>query len=619
MRARAVLKLLVPAAFLALAAFAAAAMGYFAGGGSGSASAAVSSLPAPTITGAAPAAGGSVALTWQAVATPGEGTVTYYVTRNGAGPAGNCPAQASPASVTSCTDAGLAPGTYEYTVTALWRTWRATSAVASAKVTVGPVARFALTGTPTSPTAGAGVNLVVTAQDAAGQTVTTYSGSHSLVFSGAAASPGGNAPTVTDASGTAVPFGSATALTFTGGVASVSGAANGVLRVYRSGNASIAASEGSLTTPTPLALSVAAAAGSAFKVGAATTAPAAGAADNLTITATDAYGNTATSYAGSHNLVFSGASAAPAGNAPTVSSSAGTAVAFGTATPINFSAGVATVSGAANGAMKLYRSGAASIKATEGSITNATALAGSVVSGAATKLSLAAATTTPVAGATDNLTITATDAYGNAATSYAGGKSLTFAGAETSPSGAAPTVVNSAGTAVSFGAATALTFTGGVAAVSSARNGVLKLNKAGAANVTASDGTLTTAPLAFTVSPGAAARVAFTKVTVSLGSASSPCLFTCTVTGIGNGGTLKANLAITDGVGNTVSAIGTGRTATITATGGTILGSPLSFPATGAAVSTTQFTYTAPLSGAFTNTITAASSGFTSATATVSR
>jgi hypothetical protein len=145
------------------------------------------------------------------------------------------------------------------------------------------------------------------------------------------------------------------------------------------------------------------------------------------------------------------------------------------------------------------------------------------------------------------------------------------------------------------------------------------VNPAGSATFSASDGTLTTAPLAFTVSAGAAARVAFTKVTLSAGSASSPCLFTCTVTGLGNSGTLKANLAITDGVGNTVSAIGTGRTATVTATGGTISGSPLSFPATGAVVSTTQFTYTAPLSGTFTNTITAASSGFTSATATVSK
>ena len=47
-------------------------------------------------------------------------------------------------------------------------------------------------------------------------TVTTYTGSHSLVFSGASSSPGGNAPTVANSSGSAIAFGAGDAA-FPGG------------------------------------------------------------------------------------------------------------------------------------------------------------------------------------------------------------------------------------------------------------------------------------------------------------------------------------------------------------------------------------------------------------------
>jgi hypothetical protein len=96
-----------------------------------------------------------------------------------------------------------------------------------------------------------------------------------------------------------------------------------------------------------------------FTIAAATITPAVSAADNLTITALDAYGNTATAYTGSHNVVLSGAMASPAGNLPTVSDSAGSDIAFGTATPIVFSAGVAGSSGGENGETVLYKSAAA--------------------------------------------------------------------------------------------------------------------------------------------------------------------------------------------------------------------------------------------------------------------
>jgi hypothetical protein len=152
----------------------------------------------------------------------------------------------------------------------------------------------------------------------------------------------------------------------------------------------------------------------------------------------------------------------------------------------------------------------------------------------------------------------------------------------------------------------------------------LKLNKAEVASVTATDGTISTAaPQVFTVSVGAAARWALTSLAASAGSIASPCLFTCVITALGNSGTVSANVSVTDSVGNTVSELGSGHTAKVTASGGAVAeGASLAIAATGLAVSTTRFTYTAPASGAFANTITAtflAGTSYTNATATAGK
>lgn len=596
------------------------ALAYFSGPGSGSASAAVTSLPAPAISAATPAAGGTVSLTWGALTPPGAGTVTYYVTRDGGKPAGNCPTVEAPAAVTTCKDTAVAIGEHSYRVVALWETWSRTSAAKAATVTVGEAVKFTIAGSTATPATGAAVNLTITAKDANNATVTTYTGGHSLVFSGAASSPGGKAPTVSNSSGSAVTFGAATALNFSNGVATVSGGNNGVLRVYKAGAANISATEGSIATSTPLALTASPVA-SRFVISAASATPAAGAADDLTISAQDAYGNVDPTYAGSRSLVFSGANASAAGNSPTVTNKSGAAIAFGAATEIEFTAGVADPAKSAAGTAVLYKVEAASIKATQGSITTPTGAAVTPTAGAATKLALSASTATPTAGSNFNLTTTAQDAYGNTATSYTGTKNLTFAGASASPSGANPTVVNSTGSAVNFGSATALTFTNGVAAVGASKNGLAKLTKAGATSVTASDGTISTAsPLALTVAVGAASRVAVSGLVKSAGTVGSPCLFTCTVTALGNSGTIKAKAAIADASGNLVSNLGASKSVTVTvSSGGAIAGSPLTIPATGTALSATEFTYTAPASGSFTHTIKLASTGYTSATITVSK
>src|SRR5204863_548605 len=104
----------------------AVATAFFGTTGAGHAAATLGTLSAPTPT--ATAGAGTVALTWAAVSPPsGSDTVSYYVRRDGANAGGNCPTQASPSTATSCTDSGLSAGTYQYMVTAVWRSWSATS------------------------------------------------------------------------------------------------------------------------------------------------------------------------------------------------------------------------------------------------------------------------------------------------------------------------------------------------------------------------------------------------------------------------------------------------------------------------------------------------------------
>jgi hypothetical protein len=476
------------------------ALGYFTTTGAGLASASVSSLSKPEFKSVSAGSGGTVTLNWGAVTAPGAGTVLYYVTRDGEKVAGTCPNAGSPSAGTVCIDKEVPLGTHSYVVTAVWSTWSAASAPVSATVTAGPAAGLVLTASSTTPTAGTGVNLTITAQDTYGNTATTYTGSKSLTFSGALASPGGNAPTVTNASGTAIAFGTATPITFTSGVASISGTKNGVMTLYKSAAANISVTDGTISTASPLAVTVS------------------------------------------------------------------------NATP--------------------------------------------------SKLVLAAETATPAVGAADPLTITAFDTYGNTATTYTGSKSLTFSGALASPGGNAPTVTNASGTAIAFGTATPITFTSGVASISGTKNGVMTLYKSAAANISVTDGTLTSAAVTVTPLIGAASKLAFTHPVASAGALSTPCYFTCTATLLGNSGTIKAGVAVTDTYGNVVSALGSGHSVAVTTTGGTLTGGTITIPATGAAESTTEFTYTSKSSGSFTDTVKAATSAgtvYTNATITASK
>jgi osmotically-inducible protein OsmY len=114
---------------------------YWTAGGTGSGSGPVATLGAPTISSATPGSG-KATLTWTAVTPPGSGSVSYYVLRDGGSPAGNCPTQAAPTSVLTCTDVGLSLGAHTYTVTVVYHSWTARSSPATVTIVTVPTAAF---------------------------------------------------------------------------------------------------------------------------------------------------------------------------------------------------------------------------------------------------------------------------------------------------------------------------------------------------------------------------------------------------------------------------------------------------------------------------------------------
>src|SRR6185437_8249539 len=131
--------------------------------------------------------------------------------------------------------------------------------------------------------------------------------------------------------------------------------------------------------------------------------------------AADAFGNTDTSYTGSHSLTFSGAnSSTNPVTAPTVTNNAAAPINFGSPTAITFANGVAAV----GGSMKLFKAESAIVAVTDGTISAAGAdRLGVVVSAAvASKLDV---TSVPggnvTAGTSFSVTFFSEDAWGNAA------------------------------------------------------------------------------------------------------------------------------------------------------------------------------------------------------------
>jgi hypothetical protein len=116
---------------------AAVAVAFWTAHGSGTATGGIGSLSAPTISSAK---GGqeTAELTWTKVTPPGSSEVRYYVSRDGGAPSSGCPSSTSPTTATSCTDTGVSPGSHEYAVTAVWRSWTARSVAKTVSVLSNP-------------------------------------------------------------------------------------------------------------------------------------------------------------------------------------------------------------------------------------------------------------------------------------------------------------------------------------------------------------------------------------------------------------------------------------------------------------------------------------------------
>ena len=191
----------------------------------------------------------------------------------------------------------------------------------------------------------------------------------------------------------------------------------------------------------------------------------------VSITAIDTWGNTATGYAGTKTLTFSGPASSPGGTSPK----------YPTNGSVTFTAGTATAN------VTLYNaSTTTNLTATAGAVTGSTGTF--TVSPAGTSAFNVANPGTQTAGTQFGVSITAIDAWGNTTPSYTGNQTLTFSG---------PALAG--GTAPKYPTGGVVSFTAGTATAN-----VTFDNASTTTDLTATQGTLSDDTGAFTVSPGGA-------------------------------------------------------------------------------------------------------------------
>ncbi len=126
----------------------------------------------------------------------------------------------------------------------------------------------------------------------------------------------------------------------------------------------------------------------------------------------------------------------------------------------------------------------------------------------------------------------------------------------------------------------------------------LSIDNAGSHTLKATSGSLSATSSAFSIAAGVATNLAWDSVTKTAGTLSTSCLFTCTVTALGNNQSVTAKVSVTDAAGNVVSNLGLGHSVIITVpqnqSGGSFTPNnssvTLTVPASGAAT-TPSFTY----------------------------
>jgi hypothetical protein len=450
---------------------------------------------------------------------------------------------------------------------------------ATINVSAGALDHFSVSA-PGTATAGTAFTVSATAKDVFNNTLTGYTGT--IHF----ASSDSNSPTLP--SNYTFVGGDNGSHTFTNGVTlktpgSQTVTVNDTVQTSKTGTATISVSAGpldhfSVTAPSS------ATAGTAFSV---------------TVVAKDAANNTLTGYTGTIHFASSDS------NSPTLPSNY-TYIAGDNGSHTFTNAVTLKTSGSqtvtANDTVQISKTGSATI---------------SVSAGTAHHFDLTAPASA-TAGSAFTVTLTAQDVFNNTATSYANGNhTITWSGASTSPAGNAPNYPTST-----------VSFTNGVSTTTLSAT----LFDAGANSLTASASSPSlTDTTSISVAAGSAARLAWTNITSSSGTAvPTTCLFTCTYAAFGNNSNFTANVSVTDTWGNTVSALGSGHTVSVTRGGdggaftAPTTGNPVSLTisAAGPAESTTTFTFRSQSGSWTSDSLTAqttAGTVYTNATATLNK
>jgi hypothetical protein len=526
------------------------------GGGSPGVSQAAQ-LAAPAAAASANDTSGTITIGWTPGVQPAGAPVQYQVVRS-SGPGSPDTVCTVGSGTPSCQDTGLVAGTtYGYSITAVLDDWQSTSVTVSATTAI-PTLTLALSSS--APTVGEPVAVLSVAAMVDGSVDTTYTGLKTIDWSGLSNGPLGQAPSY--------PSGS---VTFLNGVAALTGPGS-LFTDFEAGNSTLTAADAAATTVTgQAALTVQPAAASSFVLPTPSTQNA-GTAFDETITAVDAYGNTASGFGGAQAITFGGPSGSPGGTAPSYPDS------------VTFTDGVGTAS------ITLFDAGTATLTASQGTIAGTSGAF--TVSAAAASSFVLPTPSTQSAGKPFDEAITAVDAYGNTASGWIPGvKCVTISGPSASPDATAPIYPAAGACAASD---SSLTFDASGHATAS-----ITLFDAGTTAFTATAGAVTGTSGTFTVNPLAASS--FVLSTPSAPSAGTA--FDETVTAVDVDGntstdyagpqvlaftgpsdgpddtapTYPASVSFTAGVGTASITLPAAGTTTLTATVGTITGTSGSF------------------------------------------
>ncbi len=394
-----------------------------------------------------------------------------------------------PATVTFAAGVGSAPMTlFDAQTVTLTATGAGATGSASLTVSAGATTLFSMPAP--IPTAGVPFTEIITATDNWGNTTPGYGGNQCLTFSGPANSPNNTAPSYPGrGSGfTRCPTGQSQ-------VAFTNGVGNATITLYDAQTTTLNAVAGGVSGATPLFTVVSGAPG-AFTVANPGT-QTAGVAFNVTITSTDAYGNTES---GTQNVTWSGPANSPNGTVPLYPSS------------LTFNA-----SGQATASVTLYDAQSTTLTVHSGAV-QGTSTSFTVRGGPASAFTLPTPAT-QTAGTQFNETVSASDTWGNVATGYTGTQCVAFSGPLASPGGTQPAYPARGACAAG---SSSLTFTNGSVSVP-----ITLYDAATGVVLTATQGTFTGSTNGFTVNSGAVASFAIPS---SPGTRTAGTAFAVTVT-----------------------------------------------------------------------------------------